>query len=165
MINQIYAIKDRGLNSILSQKDLENVTDGVISKSIEGKEGWYLSLENKGEKSLAPPVVMFGVAYFTTFTPSNEGGTEGIARLYALNYKNGGPIIDLNPNNNTEGIKIDLSDRSKVIGRGIPSMPVISAMNGKLFAYARFQGGVYNTPLKKNSTIIPIWWREVRKDK
>ena len=164
VMNQIYAIKDKGLNSTLSEKDLENVTDGINNlKSIEGKEGWFISLENKGEKALAPPVVMFGVAYFTTFTPSKEGSTEGIARIYALNYKNGGPILDLNPENNTEGIKIDLSDRSKVIGTGIPSGVVISAINGKPIAYTGFQGGVYNTPLRKNSTIIPIWWREVRK--
>jgi type IV pilus assembly protein PilY1 len=163
VINQIYAIKDRGLNSILFQKDLENVTYGINSNSIGGKEGWYISLEDKGEKALAPPVVIFGVAYFTTFTPPKEGSTEGIARLYALNYKTGGPIIDLNPNNNIEGVKIDLSDRSKIIGNGIPSGVVISAIYGRLFAYTRFRGGVYNTPLKKNSTIIPIWWREVSK--
>jgi len=161
VLNQIYAIKDRSLNSAVSEKDLENVTDGVNDlKGIEGKEGWFMNLENKGEKALAPPVVVFGVAYFTTFAPE---GSEGIARIYALNYKNGGPIIDLNAENNTEGIKIDSSDRSRVIGKGIPSGVVFSAINGKPVGYAGFQGGVYNTPLKKNSTIIPIWWREVSK--
>jgi len=159
--NQIFAIKDKGLNSTLSERDLENVTDGVNDlKGIEGKEGWFMSLENKGEKALAPPVVVFGVAYFTTFAPE---GSEGIARIYALDYKNGGPIIDLNAENNTEGRKIDLSDRSRIIGTGIPSGVVFSAINGKPFGYAGFQGGVYNTPLKRNSTIIPIWWREVSK--
>jgi type IV pilus assembly protein PilY1 len=159
--NQIFAIKDKGLNSTLSEKDLENVTDGINKlKSIEGKEGWFISLENKGEKILAPPVVMFGVTYFTSFTPSKEGG---IARIYALNYKNGGPILDLNPENNTEGIKIDLSDRSKVIGTGVPSGVIISAIKGKPVALTGFPGGVYNTPLRGNSMIIPIWWREVPK--
>ena len=163
VMNQIYAIKDKGLKSTLSEKDLENVTDGVNNpKGIEGKEGWFISLENRGEKALAPPVVLFGVAYFTTFTPSS-GGAEGIARIYALNYKYGGPILDLNPENNTERIKIDLSDRSRVIGTGIPSGVIISAINGKLVAFTGFLGGVYYTPLRKNSTIIPIWWKEVSK--
>jgi hypothetical protein len=80
-----------------------------------------------------------------------------------LNYKNGGPIIDLNAENNTEGIKIDLSDRSRVIGTGIPSGVVFSAIKGKPVAFTGFPGGVYNAPLKRNSTIIPIWWREVSK--
>lgn len=160
--NQIFAIKDKGLNSTLSEKDLENVTDGINNlKSIEGKEGWFISLENKGEKILAPAVVMFGVTYFSTYTPSQDA--NGIARLYALDYKNGGPILDLNPENNTEGIKIDLSDRSKVIGTGIPSGVIISAIKGKPVAFTGFPGGVYNTPLRGNSMIIPIWWREVPK--
>jgi type IV pilus assembly protein PilY1 len=163
VLNQIYAIKDKSLNSAVSERDLQNVTDGINNlKSIEGKEGWFMSLENKGEKVLAPPVVVFGVAYFTTFAPE---GSEGIARIYALNYKNGGPIIDLNAENNTEGIKINSSDRSRIIGTGIPSGVVFSAINGKPVGYAGFQGGVYNTPLKKNSTIIPIWWKEVRNKK
>jgi len=86
VINQIYAIKDRGFHSPLSGKDLENVTDGINHfKSNDAKEGWFISLKNKGEKALSPPVVMFGVVYFTTFTPSREGNTEGVARLYALN--------------------------------------------------------------------------------
>jgi Tfp pilus tip-associated adhesin PilY1 len=158
-------LKDKGLNSTLSEKDLENVTDGINNlKSIEGKEGWFISLENKGEKILAPPVVMFGVTYFTSFTPSRED-SNGIARIYALDYKNGGPILDLNPENNTEGVKIDLSDRSRVIGTGVPSGVIISAINGKPVAFTGFPGGVYNTPLRGNSMIIPIWWREVKKDK
>ncbi len=166
VMNQIYAVKDKGLKSTLIEKDLENVTDGVNNlKGIEGKEGWFMSLENRGEKALASPVIMFGVAYFTTFTPSKEGNTEGIARLYALSYKNGGPILDLNPKNNTEEIKIDLSDRSRVIGTGIPSGVIISAIKGRLIAFTGFQGGVYQTPLRKDSTIIPIWWREVRNKK
>ena len=163
VVNQIYAIRDKGLNSTLSEKDLENVTDGINLNSNEGKEGLFIRLENKGEKALAPPVVMFGVTYFTTFTPLREGSTEGIARIYALDYKTGGPILDLNSENNAEGVKIDLSDRSRVIGTGIPSGVIISAINGKPIAYVGFQGGVYNTPLRKNTTIIPIWWKEVSK--
>ena len=162
--NQIYAIKDKGLKSTLTEKDLENMTDGTNNlKSTGGKAGWYVRLESKGEKSLAPPVVMFGVAYFTTFIPSKEGGAEGIAKLYALNYQTGGPILDLNPENNTDGIKIDLTDRSKVIGKGIPSGVILSAIRGRLMAFTGFPGGVYETPLRKISPVIPIWWKEVSK--
>jgi len=161
-INQIYGIKDKGLDSILSMKDLENVTFGVSDlKTLEGKEGWFINLEeNKGEKALGPPVVIFGVAYFSTFTPSINS-TGGIARFYAVNYKNGNPILNLNPSNEQDGVKIDLSDRSKVIGTGIPSNTVISALDGLPVAFTGFSGGVYNTPLRKDKTIIPIWWREV----
>jgi type IV pilus assembly protein PilY1 len=165
VINQIYAIKDKGLNSIVSESDLENVTHRVKEPGeINENQGWFISLENKGEKVLSSPVVLFGVAYFTTFAPT-ETGNEGIARLYALNYKNGNPMLNLNPENDTEGVKIDLSDRSKVIGTGIPSSTIISGINGRLTAYTGIAGGVYNTPLRRNSPIVPIWWKEVKKDK
>ena len=166
VINHIYAIKDKGLNSILSESDLENATYGVKGPGDNGeKQGWYISLENKGEKVLAPPVVLFGAAYFTTFAPSQGASHEGIARIYVLDYKNGSPILNLNPENDTDGVKIDISDRSKVIGTGIPSGTIISVIDGKLIAFTGIEGGVYNTLLRKNSSIIPIWWKQVKKDK
>jgi len=137
------------------------VTKGSSTNSLENKEGWVLSLEsNRGEKVTGGSVVAYGAAYFTTFAPSAEKG-DGIARVYALNYQNGNPILNLNPANDTEGVKIDLSDRSKVIGTGMPSGTVITALNGKLVAYTGFNGGLYNTPLRKTSPIIPVWWRQV----
>ena len=164
-INRIYALKDRALDSVLSEDNLADVTEGmtVVDKSMEKKDGWFISLEaGKGEKVLAPPVVVYGVAYFTTYTPSPDA-SDGTARIYALSYRNGGPILDLNPENNTGGAKIDLSDRSKIIGKGIPSGTIISAARGRLVALTGVEGGIYNTPLRSHSTIIPIWWREVRK--
>lgn len=164
VINQIYAIKDRGLDKPISMSNLENVTYGVADlKSLESKDGWFINLEgNKGEKVLGSPVVIFGVTYFSTFTPS-VGKVNGTAQLYALDYKNGNPILSLNPSNDQDGVKIDLSDRSKVIGTGIPSNTVISVLDSLPIAFTGFSGGVYNTPLRKKSVIIPIWWREVSK--
>ncbi len=134
-------------------------------ESLDKKEGWFINLDSdKGEKLSGPPVVLFGVAYFPTFTPTKPGN-EGVARIYALDYKNGNPILNLNLENDKDGVKIDLSDRSKVIGTGIPSCTTISMVDGKLIAYTGIEGGVYRTLLRKNSPIVPIWWKEVRKDK
>jgi hypothetical protein len=134
-------------------------------QSLDGKEGWFINLDsNKGEKVSGPPVVLFGVTYFTTFAPT-QPGNEGVARIYALDYKNGNPILNLNLENDKGGVKIDLSDRSKMIGTGIPSGATISAINGKLISYTGIEGGVFNTPLRRNSPIVPIWWKEVKKDK
>jgi len=159
--DRFYALKDKGLNTTFSEDHLEDVTKGSSTNSLENKEGWVLSLEsNRGEKVTGGSVVAYGAAYFTTFAPSAEKG-DGIARVYALNYQNGNPILNLNSANDTEGVKIDLSDRSKVIGTGMPSGTVITALNGKLVAYTGFNGGLYNTPLRKTSPIIPVWWRQV----
>jgi len=160
-IEKFYAFMDKGKGAVLSEDNLADVTkDFATIQNLANKEGWFISLEDKGEKVLAPPVVAFGVVYFTTFTPSLDG--DGIARIYALNYRVGTPIFNLNPENDTKGPKIDLSDRSKIIGTGIPSGTVISALGGRPIAYTGFAGGLYSTHLKGHSTIIPISWKEVR---
>lgn len=160
--NKFYAIRDKGLNDALSEENLLNVTGGLAAtENLQNKEGWFISLdENRGEKVKGGTVVGYGVAYFTTFAPSSKGG-EDIARVYALNYQSGNPIVNLNPGNDSDGIKLDLSDRSKVIGKGRPSGTVITEVGGKLVAFTGIYGGLYNTPLRKTSPVIPVWWRQV----
>ena len=84
-----------------------------------------------------------------------------MARLYALNYRHGNAVLNLNIGNDTEGVRVDLTDRSKVIGRGIPSGVVLSVVRGRLVGYAGVDGGIYETPVRKRSTVIPVWWRQV----
>jgi type IV pilus assembly protein PilY1 len=160
VVNRIYAVKDRGLNTTLSEDSLEDVTNG-LQTNLENEEGWFVSLgANRGEKVTGVPAVAQGVLYFTSFSPSSQSG-ENTARVYALNYKHGNAILNLNPANDTEGVRIDLSDRSKVIGTGVPSGTVLSAVKGRLVAYTGINGGIYETPVKKRTTIIPVWWRQV----
>src|SRR4030066_1263305 len=152
VINRSYADKDRGLKETLSEEDLEDVTNGLSSKSLENKEGWFVSLgTNRGEKVTGVPVVAYGAVYFTTFAPSSQSG-ENTARVYVLNYQHGNAILNLNPANDTEGGRIDLTDRSKVIGTGVPSGTVLSAVKGRLVAYTGINGRIYDTPVKKRST-------------
>jgi len=162
VINGYYALKDRGLNTTLTEGNLEDVTDGLSAPDqLARKEGWFFRVDaNKGEKVTGGSVVAYGAVYFTTFTPSTEKA-DGIARVYALNYQNGNPILNLNPGNDADGVKIDLSDRSRVIGTGMPSGTVITSLNGKLVAYTGFNGGMFRTPLRKTSSVVPVWWRQV----
>jgi len=160
--NRFYALKDRGLNTTLTEDNLEDVTKGSSSpEQLAKKEGWFVSLEaNQGEKVMGGTVVSYGAVYFTTFAPSAKSG-EGTARVYALNYQNGNAILNLNPANDTDAVKIDFTDRSKVIGKGIPSGTIMSALGKKPVAYTGFPGGIYRTPLRGRSVIIPISWRLV----
>ena len=160
--NRFYALKDRGLNTTLTEDNLEDVTNGSSSpEQLVKKEGWFVSLEaNKGEKVMGGTVVGYGAVYFTTFAPSSKSG-EGTARVYALNYQNGNAILNPNPANDTDAVKIDFMDRSKVIGKGIPSGTIMSALGKKPVAYTGIPGGIYRTPVRGHSVIIPISWRLV----
>jgi type IV pilus assembly protein PilY1 len=164
VVNKIYAVKDKNINETLNEDHLEDVTRGPASiNNLEEKQGWVMSLDgNRGEKVLGSVIVGFKVAYITTFTPSSDGKSEGLARLYALNYQNGNAILNLNPaNDTTDGEKIDLLDRSKVIDKGIPTGTIMSALGKKPVAYTGIPGGVYRTPVRGHSVIIPISWRQV----
>jgi type IV pilus assembly protein PilY1 len=160
--NRFYALKDRGLNTTLTEDNLQDVTNGFPTlEELAKKEGWFVSLEaNSGEKVTGGTVVCYGVVYFTTFTPTSRGG-QSTARVYALNYQNGNAILNLNLANDTDGIKIDFLDRSKVIGKGIPSGTIISALGKKPVAYTGIPGGIYRTPVRGRSVIIPISWRQI----
>jgi type IV pilus assembly protein PilY1 len=165
VINRFYAVKDKGVNKVLSEEDLEDVSNGLSgglsTGSLENREGWFISLgTNRGEKVTGVPVVAYGAVYFTTFSPSSQSG-EKTARVYALNYQIGNAILNLNAANDTEGVRIDLTDRSKVIGTGVPSGTVLSAVKGRLVAYTGINGGIYETPVRRRSTVIPVWWRQV----
>ncbi len=159
--DQFYAFIDRGERKVLTEADLVNISSDLNTlQKMNNKEGWYINLD-KGEKVLSSPLVAFGVVYFTTFTPSIDN--NGIARIYALDYRSGNPILNLNSENDSQRPQIDLSDRSKVIGRGIPSGTILSAYGKRPIAFAGFPGGLYPTPLRGRSVIIPISWREVAK--
>lgn len=160
--DRFYAIIDKGKDNTLTEEHLADLTKSFgTNENLGNKEGWFINLVNPGEKVLSSPVIAFGVIYFATFTPSKD--IEGISRLYALNYRTGNPIFNLNRGNDLGGPKIDLSDRSKIIGKGVPSSVVISSLKRRLIAYTGIQNGLYYTPLRKHTTLIPIWWKEVKK--
>ena len=109
VVNRFYAIKnDWSVADTLEETDLVDVTDDLIQlgteeqklaiqTSLENSSGWFIRLENPGEKVVASPRVYGGVVYFTTYTPDTGGGgggdpcaastVRGVGRLYALNYK------------------------------------------------------------------------------
>lgn len=162
--DKFYAFIDKSQNNVLTEDHLADVTKTLASvENLRNKDGWFINLINNGEKVLSSPVIAFGVIYFTTFTPTED--KQGTARLYALNYRTGNPFFNLNKENDFGGPKIDLSDRSKIIGKGVPSNVVISALKRRLIAYTGIQNGLYYTPLRQYSTLIPIWWKEVKGNK
>ncbi len=121
-----------------------------------------------GEKVLAENTVFYKTVYFTTFTPdiSDLCVPGGFARVYAMQYKTGGTVLDMNQ----DGTK----DRSVVIGGGIPSKPVmvitdtqtkmlISVGSTNPIASSKSVGaGVLRIdPLAPPENFFYRWWREL----
>lgn len=87
-------------------------------------KGYYISLPGTGEKILSDATVFGGILYFTTYTPPTASSTtcnqEGNASLYAISYTSGAGAFSGSGS----------ASRSKTIGTGIPSAPVISMKPG-----------------------------------
>jgi type IV pilus assembly protein PilY1 len=165
-LQKFFALKDNDRTTTYHISDLVNVTSLGHTKDfmISLDAGYYINLSGDGEKILADPTVFGGVAYFTTYTPSNGGDAcaqGGSASLYAINFITGGG---------------GLSDgsRSMSIGTGIPSAPILSNKPGGSIIpdlYVTLSGGGgagastgrvnFNPPTLSNKTNI-LYWRDRR---
>jgi type IV pilus assembly protein PilY1 len=94
-----------------------------------GSNGWYLNL-GTGEKMVSSPITAFGTVIFGTNQPITDDGDStcgnlGEARVYQINFENGGAVSDLN----ADGV-LNAEDRSEVLaGGGFPPSAVLSRVN------------------------------------
>ena len=174
-IDRLYAVKDKNTGTILKEIGLVNVTNyyslsqddqAAMLNDIKTMSGWFIILDDSGEKSLATPVVFYRVAYYTTFSPTFGDVLldpcfvgEGTAKVYALNYATGEAVFNMDLTNDTSGTVIAKSDRSKVIGTAIPSGVIITVIGGQATAYIGVGGGVYTPELSTRKTLFPLHWK------
>ncbi len=180
-VNRIYAVKDKNPSTPLTETDLVDVTLDLLQDPntsgpdkdqiralLRQKSGWYIKLDvNTGEKVLAPPVVFYKTAYFTTFAPT-FGTTgdpcyvgEGTARVYILRYDTGNAAFNLDTSNDVGAPVVKRSDRAGVIGTAMPSGVIITFFGGTAVGYAGVGGGVYTPMLPSTKSLVPINWKIV----
>jgi len=194
VVNRMYSIKNdweaSGTFTTITESDLVDVTDDLIqmgtaaqkiqaSLDLAASRGWYIQLENMGEKVVASPTVFAGVVYFTTYTPASEGGGDpedpcgaptarGTARLYAVDYLTGGSVHDYSCDTETDAdgniVERGKDDRSKIIGTAIPTAPVIAVREGGPKIYIGIEGGVVPEDPVAAANINVFYWREILVD-
>ena len=182
VVDRLYTLKDRNPGTVLAESNLVDVTDDLlqnastssaekqtIQDNLKAASGWYIRLNNySGEKCLAPPLIFYGVSYFSTFAPLLEANSdpcfvgEGTGRLYALNYLNGNAIFNFDlSNDNGDTPVLGKSDQSMIIGTAIPSGAIVAVIGGNTAAgYIGVGGGIFRAPLKSPNVIIPLTWRQ-----
>jgi len=188
VVNRIYAVKnDWASSATLTESDLVDVTNDLIQLGTDAEQesvktalqaagGWFIQLENLGEKVVASPRVYGGVVYFTTYTPSD--GTEGvegdpcavstvrgIGRMYAIDYKTGASVLELSSETETNpaGDPVDLGkkDRSVAIGTAIPSAPVIAILSGGARIFIGVEGGIVSLPTIATQDMYTYYWNQI----
>ncbi|MCU0279023.1 MAG: PilC/PilY family type IV pilus protein [Candidatus Nanopelagicales bacterium] len=188
VVNRFYAVKnDWTASSTLTEADLVRVTDNMIQlgnasqkqaakASLDAGKGWYIELENAGEKVVSSPRVYGGVVYFTTYTPTGSSGIDpndpcaastvrGVGRLYALNYKTGAAVHDFSSTPEQDGdnhtVTLGKQDRSLSVGTAIPSAPVIAILGGGARLFIGVEGGIVSLPTVATQEMYRYYWNQI----
>ncbi len=123
------ALADGTAGDLLDVTDILDFTDSANVSALEAQDGWYINLEDTGEKALATPVIVDGKLFATSYIPEgviNEETcslNEGNGRLYGMNVLNGAPLEawnDLDGDDTT----LSKADRAYALAGGIPSQAV-----------------------------------------
>jgi type IV pilus assembly protein PilY1 len=187
-VNRFYAVKnDWTATSPLTESDLVDATADLIQlgtaeekaqvqAALDAGKGWYIRLENAGEKVVSSPRVYGGVVYFTTYTPSDGSGLDpddpcaastvrGVSRLYALNYKTGASVHEFSatPETDNAGNSVSLGkqDRSLAVGTAIPSAPVIAILGGGARLFIGVEGGIVSLPTITTQDMFRYYWNQI----
>ena len=188
IVNRFYAIKNdwAATTADMTESDLVDVTADLIQlgstaqkaavqASLDSAKGWFIRLENPGEKVVASPRVYGGVVYFTTYTPPATGGGDpgdpcavstvrGVARLYAVNYKTGASVHDFSGIVETDGDSevVDLGkyDRVVALGTAVPSAPVIAILEGGARLFVGVEGGIVSMPTIGTPDMYRYFWHQ-----
>jgi type IV pilus assembly protein PilY1 len=188
VVNRFYAVKNDWTATVpYTESDLVDVTANLIQlgtapqkaavkSALETHKGWFIQLENPGEKVVSSPRVYGGVVYFTTYTPSDDSGIDpgdpcaastvrGVSRLYVLDYKTGGAVQELSttPENDNSGNAVSLGklDRSLAVGTAIPSAPVIAILGGGARLFIGVEGGIVSLPAIATQDMHRYYWNQI----
>jgi type IV pilus assembly protein PilY1 len=168
---RFYAVKDDEQDPYPRReenlKDLIALGENTFAGVTDPKKGWFIELEKadgKHEKVLAKPAVFNHLVYFTTYSYKQTNDpcqVAGDARLYIVEYLSGGGALTVDKLSDLSGSP---SARSKVIGEGIPSAPVISVnTQGKASVIIGTTSGQVSSQegFSPGSNKGLLYWREV----
>ncbi len=107
---------------------LVDVTGTLTPTFASDSTGWYLTLGETGEKSLAESRTFNNSVFFTTYTPREKDGglvcglSVGVSKLYVVSAINANPIY--NYDTSVDGAT-SLTDRSKELAQGAIAPEVV----------------------------------------
>jgi Tfp pilus tip-associated adhesin PilY1 len=169
---KIFALKDGKLNETsptsYTINNLLDVTDtstiycnefGIGCLTVSTENGWYMDLDDRGEKVLADSLVFNGRVYFTTYMPEAVTGgaclATGESFMKVLYFTSGAGALSGGA-------------RSMSLGAGIASSPIVSILGGNANMYVTTSSdgtkevGI-TTPTLSNPTNV-LFWRDHRVD-
>ena len=117
----------------ITESDLIDVTanavqDGTtaqanaVTTALQTAKGWYVTLEQSGEKALAASMTLSGTVFFTSFTPDASETrcvpVPGNGKLYAVNLQDAKAVFNWEVSSSPSSLV--KADRSVLVGQRLP---------------------------------------------
>lgn len=174
VVNHFYMIKDRAIGSTggsyppYTRADLYDATDNLVQdgteteqadakEALETSSGWFIRLENAGEKVVSGATTVNGTTFFNTNEPPDLTADDCVSSLgIARNY-----LVDFSDGSATSGDT--KADRSKqAIGGGFPPspVPVVVEIDGRYYEAVISGTEVKIAPGPPLDTRFRIWWNK-----
>ncbi|HXH03932.1 MAG TPA: PilC/PilY family type IV pilus protein [Candidatus Competibacteraceae bacterium] len=179
--NQLYMFKDRNITSgsppstVVDGSALADLTsnclqDADLSCSPEPdlSKGWYITLEQPGEKMLSSPLTLSGAVFFTTYIPPNPnqtraqcGPAEGGGRLYTVKLQNATAVSNYNTSTDGDGGgELQKEDRFRDLrSGGIPAEVVVLPIRNVDGSAAISEVGVLPPDLFTERFSAKLYWK------
>ena len=175
--NDVYQAVDPSTYTTVTEADLFDTTDNTIGEGAQSNvdiakatlndaRGWYITFSEMGgsfvgEKALSEPLILNGVAIFTTFIPASAGlagnsctTNDGTGAIYFVNTVDGTPTGD----NDGDSSKTRVDRRVLLARGGIPPTPrVIITSDG----IPTLCVGTMCTKAGDVGTVQRMYWYEV----
>ncbi|HEY0720945.1 MAG TPA: PilC/PilY family type IV pilus protein, partial [Gammaproteobacteria bacterium] len=176
----MYLYKDRQATaltadfSMLTHDQLQDVTDNCVQQvaldcatDFSLTNGWRLRLEDQGEKSLSPPLVVRGVVYFNTYVPAGSasatscGPDEGTGWYYEVALRDGRAVTNYDSTNtavDAEGNTVELQKEDRRVtlaSGGIPAENVYVSFSDGTNSFT----GILRPDLKAGQDLGRGRWR------
>lgn len=139
----------------------------TVESSLKSNSGWFIRMENPGEKIVSTPKIIDGKIFFTTFAPSVTGAQIldpcnanfdlGVSRLYALDYRTGAAAFEFD---DSYGLSKD--DRSIVVGNLIPYEPLLITNGMKTTLMYGSGGKLVPKPVSLKNFLRKYFWRQIK---
>jgi type IV pilus assembly protein PilY1 len=134
--DRFYVMRDSNWGSApgtytkLTESDLVDVTSNIDANAIAsdisgGKKGWYITMENTGEKVLSSSVTVNNQVIFSTYSPETSSSScsaaQGTGRTYVVSVFDGRPTINFDSTVSNDTNNLTKEDRAVTLQRsGIP---------------------------------------------
>ena len=132
--DQFFSVRDYKPYRLLTQAEFGAITPATVNSLVNvtttlnpvippGAAGWRIELNQpawQGEKVLAESRTFADTVFFTTYTPTGNPNPclpgRGVNKLYAVNVKDGSPVVNLDGVGSDDPLTLD--DRVRTLAQG-----------------------------------------------